>query len=180
MDYTVYYVPGNHEAKSDRYRQILRQATAAGAIVLRNDYAFYNASLAVLGVEDLTSFAAGSGAVAAEIDRLVRESRAAQARILLSHRPNLVDVYAASGVDVVLSGHAHGGQIRVPGFGGLFVRDQGWFPKYTEGVHRLTRPKGETTHLVISRGLGGPWLIPRLFNPPEIVVVGINSQKQVA
>lgn len=90
--------------------------------------------------------------------------------ILLAHRPELLDIYSEYGFDLVLSGHAHGGQWSVPGLiDGLYSPSQGIFPKYTSGKYF----SGKTT-LVLSRGLGrNATIIPRLFNPVEIVLVDL-------
>ena len=89
--------------------------------------------------------------------------------ILLSHRPERVEDYAASGFDLVAAGHAHGGQVRIPGLlNGLLAPNQGLFPKYAGGLYDLGG-----TELAVSRGLSINPLLPRVFNPPEIVVVEI-------
>ena len=91
--------------------------------------------------------------------------------VLLSHRPELVDIYRGSGFDLVVSGHAHGGQVRIPGLvNGLFAPCQGWFPQYTGGAYAL----GSTT-LVVSRGLCRNEL-PRVFNRPELVIVILSPE----
>ena len=92
-------------------------------------------------------------------------------KILLSHRPELLDLYSAQAVDVVFSGHAHGGQFRLPFIGGLGAPNQGFFPKLTSGRH----DKDETT-LYISRGLGNSIIPIRLFNRPELIVVTFQSK----
>ncbi len=86
--------------------------------------------------------------------------------ILLSHRPEMLDVYAEAGPDLVFTGHAHGGQWRLPGIGGLVAPGQGFFPEYTEGAHTA----GSTT-MYVSRGLGNSLMPIRIFNRPELVVV---------
>lgn len=93
--------------------------------------------------------------------------------LLLTHRPELLPVYAGCHIDVAFAGHAHGGQVRVPGVGGLFAPSQGVLPKLTEGVHVLGR-----TQLVVSRGLG-PSVVPmRVNNRPELVVVDLRSASE--
>jgi predicted MPP superfamily phosphohydrolase len=83
----------------------------------------------------------------------------------------MLDVYADAGVDLVLTGHVHGGQFRIPGVGGILAPDQGFFPRYDAGVFRR---RGTT--MVISRGLG-PSIIPvRLFNRPELVLVDVAAR----
>ena len=91
-------------------------------------------------------------------------------KILLSHRPDLFDIYSNSSVDLVFSGHAHGGQFRLPFIGGLIAPDQGLFPKLTEGIHT-----SNNTTMVISRGLGNSIIPLRLFNRPELVVVTLSN-----
>lgn len=74
-------------------------------------------------------------------------------------------------VDLVLAGHAHGGQIRI-GNRGIYASDQGMFPKYTSGIH-----EGKYGKMIISRGLSNPTIVPRLFNPPEMVYIDIHSER---
>lgn len=91
--------------------------------------------------------------------------------ILLSHRPELLNVYKEFKIDLVFSGHTHGGQIRIPFVGGIFSPNQGFFPKLSEGMHK----EGLTT-IVVSRGLGNSVFPFRIFNRPELVVVTLNSK----
>ena len=93
-----------------------------------------------------------------------------QFTILLSHRPDLTNVYSEYNVDLVFSGHAHGGQIILPRVGSLYAPDQGWFPEYTMGMHMMN----ETT-MIVSRGLGNMVSVPRIFNYPEIVIVDLEK-----
>lgn len=91
-------------------------------------------------------------------------------KILLSHRPEVVTKYLSDApVDLVVSGHNHGGIIRIPGIGGLVSDAEGLFPEYDGGWYELDGPS-----LLISRGLGGHGLVPRVFNPPELVILDIN------
>jgi predicted MPP superfamily phosphohydrolase len=100
-------------------------------------------------------------------------STEASYRILLSHRPELIDVYEKNSINLVLSGHAHGGQFRIPFIGGLIAPDQGFFPKYTEGLYRV----GETK-LIVSRGLGNSIIPFRINNRPELVVITLTNIKE--
>lgn len=92
--------------------------------------------------------------------------------ILMAHRPEFMDIYSNFDIDLVLSGHAHGGQIRLPFIGGLFAPKQGIFPKLTSGIHEKNKTK-----MIINRGLGGfkPF---RVFNKPEVVSIVLNCEKQ--
>ncbi|XVG96252.1 metallophosphoesterase [Eubacteriales bacterium KG127] len=89
------------------------------------------------------------------------------ASILLAHEPQFIREYGEGDFDLILSGHAHGGQIRLPLIGGVFAPGQGFFPKYTAGIHRA----GAHSRMVISRGLGNSTFPIRIGNPPEIVVI---------
>jgi len=89
--------------------------------------------------------------------------------LLISHRPEFANEYAKYGIDLVLSGHAHGGQFRLPVVGGLFAPHQGFFPKYSEGVHVLNK-----TNLVISRGLGNSTIPFRINNRPELLEIVLH------
>ena len=91
--------------------------------------------------------------------------------LLLSHRPELFDTYADHDIDLVLSGHAHGGQFRLPLIGGLVAPDQGLFPKYDAGLYS----EGNTS-MIVSRGLGNSIIPVRFNNRPEVVLIELKSQ----
>lgn len=92
--------------------------------------------------------------------------------IVLSHRPEKFSVYVRAGVDLVFTGHAHGGQIRLPFFGSILAPHQGFFPKYTQGMHEKSGEGGTVTSMIVSRGLGGTKKFPtRWNNRPELVVL---------
>ena len=93
--------------------------------------------------------------------------------VVMAHRPELFPIYAGTGADVVLSGHAHGGQIRFH-HRGLYAPEQGLLPKYTEGMYR----RGASM-LYVSRGLGNTIPFPRVFNTPELNVISfIQKEKE--
>ena len=92
--------------------------------------------------------------------------------ILLSHRPELFDTYVASGVDLVFSGHAHGGQFRLPFLGGVIAPNQGLFPEYDSGLYT----QGDT-NMLVSRGIGNSIIPIRFNNRPEIIVVELLTEE---
>jgi hypothetical protein len=100
------------------------------------------------------------------IKSLNRAEEAAAFQILLSHRPEMLSLYSEYGFDLVFSGHAHGGQFRIPFVGGLVAPNQGLLPKYTAGKHEA----GDTA-MIVNRGLGNSLFPFRIFNRPEIVEV---------
>ena len=103
--------------------------------------------------------------------RMTEELETSQFTILLAHEPQYLDEYSHCGIDLVLTGHAHGGQFRLPFIGGVVAPDQGLFPVYTEGMHTL-----DSTSMIISRGLGNSIIPVRLFNDPELVVIDLAAE----
>lgn len=89
--------------------------------------------------------------------------------ILMAHHPEFIDIYSNEPIDLVVSGHAHGGQVRIPFVGGVIAPNQGLFPRYTSGKHCKNN-----TQMVISRGIGG-FKPVRIFNQPEIVVISLHK-----
>lgn len=167
----VYYVSGNHEWLSGRYDELCGRLEAAGVTVLDNGHKALEKDgefIELLGLKDPTF--EGDAAFEAELKKLADETFGFH--ILLSHHPEYIDAYAENRMDLVLSGHAHGGQIRLPFIGGLFAPEQGWFPKYTSGLYEV----GDTS-LVVSRGLGNSVFPLRVFNRPELVVVTLRSAR---
>jgi len=157
----VIYVSGNHEMRNKGYRQFRARLSEAGATVL-DDCTRNICGLTVIGL-NCASLKNGTLAEIMPKDGF---------KLLLAHMPQFIDKYAECGADVVLCGHAHGGQWRIPFTGqGIYSPGQGMFPKLTAGVH--TRGK---TRMVISRGLGNSQCPLRLFNPPEIVSVKLKNE----
>lgn len=174
----VYYVSGNHEFRVPMlYNALKSQMTELGVVVLENQSITLkrkDAQILLIGVDDpqfqKTEYEQ-NGENAAISQYLASLRSTADFKILLSHRPELLDLYSEQEVDVVFSGHAHGGQFRLPFIGGLGAPNQGFFPKLTSGRH----DQGETT-LYISRGLGNSIIPIRLFNRPELIVVTFHSK----
>ena len=167
----VYYVSGNHEWLSGRYDELCERLEEAGITVLDNSHRTLEKegeTIDLLGLKDPTFD--GDEAFGEELKRLEKETSGF--RVLLSHHPEYIDAYVENGMDLVLSGHAHGGQIRLPFIGGLFAPGQGWFPKYTSGLYEV-----ENTSLVVSRGLGNSVFPLRVFNRPELVVVTLEPAR---
>ena len=175
--YPVYYIPGNHEGMRRDLPQIAAALTSKGVTVLQDQMAIWagrGARVAVVGMADFVSRRSRER-YETTMRSLVAAAGDAPFKVLLSHRSQLVSLYGKSGADMVFSGHAHGGQINLPGVGPLYSPDEGLMPRYTGGVHRLRSPGTERpTTLVISRGLGGLWFLPRIGNPPEIVLVVLD------
>lgn len=169
----VYYVSGNHEYWSGQIDSIKSMLAGYGVNVLEGTSETVHIrkdTIAIGGIDDPTYL--GKDAVKAQAENIQLSQK--YYSVLLSHRPELTELFTSIPVDLVVSGHAHGGQVRIPHLlnNGLIAPNQGLFPKYTSGVHYLTKQ----TSLVISRGLAKESTrVPRFFNNPEIVSVTVKS-----
>lgn len=172
-----YYVPGNHEARMSEYDSLKAGLIELGVTVLENAKVTIESSgekMTLAGVVDpsfKTDYLQSDDAavMSSTLSELLEENDGYT--ILLSHRPELFEVYAQHTVDLVFSGHAHGGQFRIPFVGGLIAPNQGLFPKYDAGIYK----EGNTT-MVVSRGIGNSIVPFRINNRPEIVLVELASQ----
>ena len=171
-----YYVPGNHEARVSEYPELKTGLEAAGVTVLDDAQVKIETSgesITVIGVNDPSFHADYLTGDAAVIDGKLSELAVEDTgfTILLSHRPELFDTYVAHDMDLVLTGHAHGGQFRLPLIGGLVAPNQGLFPKYDAGLYS----EGDT-NMIVSRGLGNSIIPFRFNNRPEVVLIELESQ----
>jgi predicted MPP superfamily phosphohydrolase len=180
----VFYVTGNHEHGMGRGTEIRREVEEAGAAVLSDSYVTLDLrgdSIVIAGVEDPGVGLDNRTHRQPDAEAtLARAASLAGYRILLCHRPELALRYAGLGFDLILSGHTHGGQVRFAGRG-LYAPGQGLFPRYSGGVYTLdadadaTRRATRRATLVVSRGLTTRrprW--PRIFNPPELVIITVS------
>ena len=171
-----YYVSGNHEARVPEYRELKAGLEAAGVTVLddaRVEIEISGKSITIIGVNDPSFLADYLTSDAAVMDRKLSElsSEDAGFAILLSHRPELFDTYVAHDMDLILTGHAHGGQFRLPLIGGLIAPNQGLFPKYDDGLY-----SEGNTNMIVSRGLGNSIIPFRFNNRPEVVLIELKGQ----
>lgn len=172
----VYYVSGNHEARVDEYSELKIGLAEAGVIVLETEKLELTSegeSITLIGLKDpsfRTDYLFGDAASVTQYALGELQNVSDGFTILFSHRPELFDTYVEAGVDLVFSGHAHGGQFRMPLIGGLVAPNQGFFPKYDAGLFC----EGKTT-MIVSRGVGNSIIPFRINNPPEIVAVELKS-----
>lgn len=158
-----YYVSGNHEMRYRNYREFSKKLADAGAIVLENEYVIiHGIALVGLGCAHLKNNKIFE--ITPDFDTY---------KVLLAHEPQFLRRYARAGYDLVLSGHAHGGQWRFPFTDqGVYAPGQGLLPELTSGEHILG-----STHMIISRGLGNSEFPLRINNRPQIVVVDLKCGK---
>ena len=174
----TYYATGNHEAASPQYDTLKAGLEEAGVIVLEDEAISLERNgetitLLGLGDPDFTvkgdMFGETSAMVSTKLRNLIDDE--SRYTILLSHRPELFETYTDGGIDLVFSGHAHGGQFRLPFIGGLAAPNQGLFPQYDAGLYT-----DGGTSMVVSRGIGNSIIPFRFNNRPEIVLVELNAR----
>lgn len=168
-EYACYYVTGNHEIRTGDEYEIKQFVRDTGVTVLEDEYEILSANeqmLNIVGIDDPTA----SEKTLTEQLSVCETVPEANFTVLLAHRPELINEYLTFDMDLVLSGHAHGGQWRIPGLmNGLIAPNQGLFPKYAGGEYQF----GDKT-MIVSRGLAKEsTIIPRVFNRPELVIVTI-------
>ena len=166
----VYYVLGNHEVATNKVSEIYDALSSLGVHVMDNTSTVLERNgerLSIVGIEDPLTGMETKDMLEIATAHIPKD----RLTLLLAHRPEVFDVYVDQGIDVVFSGHAHGGQIRIPGIGGLVAPGQGLFPKYTAGVYEES-----ATRMVVSRGLGNSSVPYRIFNLPEIIVFELHNK----
>ena len=175
----TFYVIGNHEFWSDDIENIKAIIRKYGVTILENGYAqvkIKNSNIIVGGIDDPDAAIydkPGFNLRKEMNDNFSQLKDKADFKILLAHRPELIELYKKFSFDLVLSGHAHGGQIRIPFIlNGLFAPNQGWFPKYAGGTY-----KHDSLIHIVSRGVSYNPRLPRIFNPPEVVIINIKGNK---
>lgn len=176
--YPCFYVFGNHEHWTGKIPELGRLFTDHQVSVLSGATAkipIEGQPLLIGGVDDPHAYTTSHHAVTLDAQwkkqfwRCCAQTSPGVFSILLSHRPELTKYYRDCGFDLVVSGHAHGGQVRIPGYiNGLLAPHQGFFPRYAGGRYELGK-----TSLIVSRGLCLNHL-PRIYNPPELVIVDIK------
>lgn len=175
----VFAISGNHEVWRTDYEDFVSEVISAGVTVLRDETVILscgNAEIALSGIEDPFSRdgMAMKRNVRASLDRLSIDK--SMYNILLFHRSNMFDTIRSRGFDLILAGHMHGGQFRLPTGQGLVSPKSSigsdntlLFPKYFGG-----RYEHNGTTMLVNRGLGNPMVIPRLFNRPEVTLITLH------
>ncbi len=166
----TYYVFGNHELElpKDKMTQFVAMAEVCGVHYLNDEQTVLQAEngdeITLIGLNDRSLDTL-------VLHHMVEWEYRRKFHLVLAHEPQLLSHYAKADVDLILSGHAHGGQFRLPFIGGLYAPDQGIFPEMTEGQHEKNG-----TAMIISRGLGNSAFPVRLGNFPEIVCITLHTQ----
>ncbi len=161
----VYYTTGNHEQRfsQSELSYFLDRLRNAGVIVLEDEAVELSNGMRLVGLSDKS---VGTDV----LPKLLSQGSHEELTLLISHKPHYAQWYADCGADLTFCGHAHGGQVIIPFVGGLIAPDQGLFPKLTQGLHYYGN-----SATVISRGLGNSLIPIRINNPPELVIVTLES-----
>ncbi len=176
--FPCYYVSGNHECYTHFLPAIKEKLEDYGITVLdgKNKTVWVNnESISLCGIDDPLAFPDKEGRLWEEcLCDLSRSLDSKTFNVLLSHRPEPVSIYQETGFDLVLSGHAHGGQVIVPFLiNGLYAPHQGLFPEYAGGIY----PIANGGNMIVSRGLSKR-IRPRVFNRPELIVITLLPKEQ--
>lgn len=178
----VLYVYGNHEAAVKNINEYEKILNDSGIVLLNNSHkeiCVNSEKILFLGIKDPAfGYPYGLSKQQAVKNYLVEVcgnlpenySRENVFTVLLSHRPECMEIYSKFGIDLILSGHAHGGQFRFPFKNGFFAPGQGFFPKLAGGYFN-----NGSSEMIVSRGAGNGKPIPRICNPYEVVAVELNS-----
>ncbi|MBE6882335.1 MAG: metallophosphoesterase [Ruminococcaceae bacterium] len=174
-EYDCYYVSGNHEVRHEKLDYYKEKVRSCGITVLDGIHTKIAISAVsttpdIYGFDDVTAYKDITEQIA-HMEQTTQNYHFEESfNVLLVHRPEYIEQYAKLGFDLVLCGHAHGGQWRIPGvLNGIYAPGQGLFPKYAGGIYEVNG-----TTLVVSRGLAKESTpIPRVFNRPELVIIDI-------
>lgn len=169
-----YFVTGNHEAwVGSQYEELKTSLENAGVTVLQDEAIELNYGdecIQLIGLNDPDFSERDSFLSESILETKLSEINISNGfTILLSHRPELFNVYQNKNIDLVLSGHAHGGQFRLPFLGGVIAPNQGLFPKYDAGTYTENG-----TTMIVSRGIGNSIIPVRINNRPEIIIIELN------
>jgi len=184
--YKIYYIIGNHEQNAmikdpDRFNSMIEKIKKAGVNVLDNEKVNVN-----IGTEYINLYgmhmelkyyrnfrSKDSRSVnfdVKDMEKLIGRCNKERYNVLLSHNPVYFETYSKWGADLVLTGHIHGGMVKLPGLGGVFSPEHKFFPKYYEGIY-----KSYNSFMNVNRGLGRGNFGIRLFNKPEISVITLYN-----
>lgn len=174
--FSCFYVTGNHEYRRKESWKIKSAVKGFGLTVLDGKVETIEVNgnkINICGIDDIDSdrLLKTQGYFEKQVKAVKENLNREYYSILLCHQPQIDSVHKEISPDLVLSGHAHGGQWRLPGVqNGLFYPDEGFFPKYSAGLYELDNYK-----LIVSRGLAKTnTIVPRIFNRPELVVIDIE------
>ncbi len=170
----IYYILGNHESRCKFLEEALIEVKREGIIILNDENISLDSNINLMGITDLEFITKNRKEDPALMDKALKKMKTYKSKynILLSHRPELFDVYTKYNIDLTLSGHAHGGQFIFPYLGAIYAPDQGLFPRFTRGLY-----KKDDKVMLVSRGIGNSGFPLRINNRPELLIINLNGEK---
>lgn len=177
LRYKCFYVSGNHEIRSGRYEEMKSFLEQTGIAVLEGNCVgteINGMNFDFCGVTDPLDVT--NDVWENQIESAFSQTKAESIKILLSHRPERIDVYGDYDFDYIVAGHAHGGQWRLPFFNeGFYAPNQFFFAKYVNGKYMIS----DKTALIVSRGLARESIpLPRFGNHPEVLVIELLPESE--
>ncbi|PKM49008.1 MAG: phosphoesterase [Firmicutes bacterium HGW-Firmicutes-7] len=177
----VYYVTGNHEWWSGKYETLRNDIESTGVHILsdeKTEIIYGKKVINIMGIDDPAKYYEeyaksdnGIRIINEKIDMLLADIKEEQVTILLAHRPELFNLYKEKNINLVLCGHTHGGQVRLPFIGGLMAPSQGLFPEFDGGKY-----KNKEVTMIVNRGLGNSIFPIRIFNKPQVGVIILSKK----
>jgi predicted MPP superfamily phosphohydrolase len=168
----VYFVTGNHEWDIGNTLEFLNMLRDWGVVLLRNDYVLLERggqSIILVGIDD--PHGPADMPTPREVIGRITETNDADFMIVMYHRNYKLPLFSELGVDLLLSGHAHGGLVRLPFTDGLIGTRRDFFPTHTSGVYTMG-----TTFMIVTRGIGNHYGWSRFLNNPEVVIIELSQQ----
>lgn len=168
----TYYVTGNHESRIAQLDELYEGLSNAGVTLLLDESVKLQKGADSITLAGILDFSFREEDPVANMKKVLTDliSESDSYTVLLSHSPEFFEIYTSRNADLVLTGHVHGGQFRLPFLGGVYAPNQGFFPKYDAGLFT-----DNNTNMIISRGLGNSVFPFRLNNNPEIVMITLQN-----
>lgn len=172
--YPCYYVSGNHEFWSGRIADFKQLIRSYGIKVLEGESVTVDVNESKISICGMDDPEVGENEFYSQLKNCGTGVDSNSFKVLLTHRPERIEDYLHYPFDLILAGHAHGGQWRIPGIiNGIYAPDQGFFPQYAGGLYKFNH-----TDFIVSRGLSGESTrVPRIFNRPELVIIDIHPDE---
>ena len=176
QEYPIYYIPGNHEValKDSSKQEFLNLFERTGVVFLNNQKVELESDcgdiINLYGLWYQNLHYVKEPLNIEMIEQYIGVANTSVYNILLTHQPKYFELYEKWGADLIMSGHIHGGMVRLPYFGPVFSPDEGLFPQYAAGEYHLN-----DSVLVVSRGLGIGTRGFRVFNRPDLVLITLKS-----
>ncbi len=167
----VFYVSGNHEWANPLCKKLMDSLKERNVIILDNKNMAIDHGRTVINIAGVADITTKQDNLKKALQGLYKK----EFTLLLSHNPCVIKQMGSNSVDLILSGHTHGGQVRIPIIGALVVPDQGLFPNYDKGAFKL----GGNRYLYIDSGLGTSRLPIRFLNQSQFSLIKITNNKKV-